>query len=70
MNENTLQAALGEYTNQGYYLKEYDDHVVTVNYKDAEIAAYPQQAVTTTPEALRDCCRRHQTALATAEVAR
>ena len=69
MNENTLQAVLGEYVNQGYYLKEYDDHVVTVNYKDAELAAYPQTAVATAPEALRDCCRRHQKAMAAAGVA-
>jgi len=70
MNENTLQAALGEYANQGYYLKEYDDHVVTVNYKNVEIAAYPQTTVATSPEALRDCCQRHQVALAAAGVAR
>ena len=52
-NDNTL----GEYADQGYWFKEHDDHVVTVGYKDKEIAAFSQ--IGATPEALRDACQRH-----------
>jgi len=48
---------LGEYADQGYWVKEYDDHVVAVGYKDKEIAAFSQTSATT--EALRDACQRH-----------
>ncbi len=64
MNGKTESEILGEYASQGYWLKEYVDHVVTVNYKEKEIGAYPQTAVTTDPEALRACCRRHLARLA------
>jgi len=59
------KAILGEYADEGYYLKEYADRVVTVNYKDQELAAFAETAKTTTPEQLRDVCKRHQARLAT-----
>ena len=49
---------LGEYADQGYWTKEYDDHVITVGYKDKEIAAFSQIAAT--PEALQRACSNHQ----------
>jgi hypothetical protein len=52
---------LGEYADQGYWVKEYDDHIVTVGYKDKEIAAFSQ--IGTTPEMLRDACKRHMVQL-------
>lgn len=61
MNENIEREILGEYADQGYWLKEYDDHIVTVGYKDKEIAAFPQMA--TTPEMLKGACERHQARL-------
>lgn len=52
---------LGEYAKQGYFLKEYADHTITVCYKDngsKELVAFDQSLAT--PEALQDVCRRHQ----------
>lgn len=50
--------ALGEYADEGYRIQEYDDHVVTVCFKDKELAAFSQ--VGTTPEALQAVCKRHK----------
>ena len=33
-------------TDLGYWRKEYGDHIVTVGYKDEEIAAFSQSTVT------------------------
>ena len=67
MNGNIEKEILGEYTDQGYWLKEYEDHVITVGYKDKEIAAFSQ--VSATPEMLKGVCERHQARLReTAEV--
>jgi hypothetical protein len=41
--DSKLPAAL---TDIGYCTKEYADHVITVRYKDEEIAAYNQSDVT------------------------
>jgi len=58
---NGDNGVLGEYADQGYWLKEYDDHVVTVGYKDKEIAAFSQTVAT--PEMLKGVCNRHQARL-------
>ena len=58
MNGNIEKQILGEYVDQGYWLKEYEDHIITVGYKDKEIAALSQLGAT--PEVLRDVCKRHQ----------
>ena len=59
--------ALGEFADGGYHLKEYDDHVVTVCFKEQELAAFNQGLAT--PEALRAVCQRHEARLReTAEV--
>lgn len=50
--------ALGEYADAGYYLKEYDDHVVTVCFKEQELAAFNQGAVI--PAELQAVCLRHK----------
>lgn len=67
MNGNIERRILGEWVDKGYWLKEYDDHVVTVGYKDKdkdkELAAFPQTAMTTTPEALVAVCQRHEARL-------
>jgi len=57
MNRSIELEILGEYADEGYWLKEYDDHVITVGYKDMEIAAFSQAVAT--PEALREACARH-----------
>lgn len=49
---------LGDWVDEGYWTKEYDDHVVTVGYKDREIAAFSQSAAT--PDALQRACAQHQ----------
>ena len=51
---------LGDYADEGYYLREYADHVVTVCFKDEakELAAFSQTLAT--PEALRAVCQRHK----------
>ena len=56
---------LGDYADQGYYLKEYSDHVVTVCYKDdsEELAAFNQTIAT--PEKLQAVCERHHARLVT-----
>ena len=64
MNGNIEREILGEYAEKGYWLNDtYCDHVVTVGYKDKEIAAFPQTAATTIPEALRAVCQRHEAKL-------
>ena len=60
MNGNSNKQALGEWADQGYFINEYADHVVTVCYKDdtdRELAAFEQTKAT--PEALQDVCKRH-----------
>jgi len=55
---------LGEWADQGYFLKEYVDHIVTVCYKDdgtKELAAFEQTQAT--PEALQKVCERHHAQL-------
>jgi len=60
MKGNLEKEILGEWADKGYWLKEYADHVVTVGYKDKELAAFPQTAPTTTPGALKSVCQRHE----------
>lgn len=50
--------ALGEYADEGYYLKEYGDHDVTVCFKEKELATFSQVAATR--EELQAVCKRHQ----------
>ena len=50
---------LGEYSNHGYYVQEYED-AYAVGYKDKEFAAYSRDA---TPEKLQAACRRHEARL-------
>ena len=61
MNGNVEKEILGEYADQGYWLKEYEDHVITVGYKDKEIAAFSQMSAT--PEMLKGAAERHQAQL-------
>jgi len=68
MNGNIEREILGDWVDKGYSLKEYDDHVVTVVYKDKELkdkelAAYPQTVATTTPAVLRSVYQRHEARL-------
>ena len=58
---NRDNGILGEYADQGYWVKEYDDHVIAVGYKDKEIAAFSQ--IGTTPEMLQAACKRHMAQL-------
>ena len=54
---------LGEWVNQGYFLKEYYDDIL-VCYKDngsRELASFNQNLAT--PDALQDVCKRHQATL-------
>lgn len=53
----TIAEALGDWADKGYYLKEYADDVVTVCFKDKELAAFHQTKAT--PEKLQDICSRH-----------
>lgn len=48
---------LGEYADQGFWFREYSDDVITIGYKDNEIAAFRQTAAT--PEILQDACKRY-----------
>jgi len=66
MNGKTDKQALGEWADQGYFLKAYDDHIITVCYKDGEskeLAAFNQTQAT--PEELQAVCRRHHERLTT-----
>jgi hypothetical protein len=56
---------LGEWADQGYFLKAYPDHTVTVCYKDDgidELAAFEQTLAT--PEMLQKVCQHHHARLA------
>ena len=55
------RAILGEWADKGYSLKEYADHVVTISYKDKEVAAFCQAGVT--QDVLRSVCQRHDAKL-------
>ena len=61
MNGNLQRELLGEWVDKGYWLKEYDDHILTVGYKDKEVAAFSQ--IGALPELLRDVCQRHEAKL-------
>jgi hypothetical protein len=55
---------LGDWVDQGYFVREYDDHIVAVCYKDngsKELAVFNQAEAT--PEALQDVCKRHHARL-------
>jgi len=59
---------LGEWADQGYFLKEYWEQI-TVNYKDdgsREIAAFDRGVIT--PEAAQLVCKRHNATLLAEEV--
>jgi hypothetical protein len=53
---------LGRWADEGYFVREYDDHVVTVGYKDKEVAAFSQTGVTSND--LQRVCERHHSQLA------
>lgn len=66
---NNDSEILGEWANQGYFLKEYADHTVTVCYKDngsRELAAIDRDIIT--PDIAQGICERHQGKLALAKV--
>ena len=48
---------LGDLVDVGYHIKEYCDHIVTVNYKDEELAAYNQSMANA--ETMRAMAQRH-----------
>ena len=65
MNDKEI---LGKWADEGYFVKEYADHVVTVCYKDSgvkELAAFNQTAVTR--DQLQAVCERHHARLAMPE---
>jgi len=65
---NWQRIILGDLVDVGYHIKEYDDHVVTVNYKDEELGAYNQTMATA--EVLRAKAQGHFTKMATPAGAR
>jgi hypothetical protein len=55
---------LGDWVDQGYFVREYGDHIVAVCFKDnggKELAVFNQTEAT--QEDLQDVCRRHHARL-------
>lgn len=48
--------ALGEFTEMGYSLREYGDHIVELLFKGSHVDYFSQ--IGATPKALQDSCRR------------
>ena len=57
---------LQEYAREGYRLDARDDHVITLWFKDAIVAAFSQSVVTAAE--IRDVCRRHKAGLMEAKI--
>jgi len=55
--QSVLDGALGEYTEQGFTLREPDDHVTQLYFKDNLLATYNQTKVTF--ETLQKCCQNY-----------
>jgi len=53
----TEKEILGVWADEGYWTREYADHVITVGYKDEEIVAFSQYGATR--EQLQAACERH-----------
>ena len=52
---------LGKWADDGYLLKEYPDHAITIEYKGKEIAAFFRPFIT--DQELQDACERHHVRL-------
>ncbi len=53
--QTELNEVLGEYVDYGFSLKEPDDHVLELYFKDKRIAVYNQTKVT--PDIIREGCK-------------
>ena len=56
---------LGDYAEMGYHLKELDDHITEVLFKDSHVNYFNQSGAQ--PEALQKACRNHWDRLIMAE---
>lgn len=62
VKEDMLNAALGEYTDYGFILKEPNDHILEIYFKDKRVAELNQDKASI--PIIHECCRNYLRSIA------